>query len=203
MRDWQKRDKPLELREIKRLIIDRGEADKSFEKRPVVCLNLDNVIIFKIKVTATPEQPKEWFDNALHLKFYEKGEGLEYLIVLRPYALELIRDLNRYTNSIVYSEESDEFIEAFLKMFSDNYKEYSFRSDFYWSINQCIKQGVTITKSLGALQEYSTVGINDIWLIDNEPSFADFQSHVIPVNYFFGDPKDLELFRVRHQIFHD
>ena len=43
--------------------------------------------------------------------------------------------------------------------------------------------------------------INDIWLIDDKPELVDFPSRVICVEPYTGDPRDVELLRLIHQIF--
>lgn len=211
MRHCQKINKPFELSEVKKLEITKGTTYKKYSDRPMVCLSFDRVILCKIKPEDKKSQSTDWLEETIKIEYEEYGRSFEYLIYFRPKLMELLNTLDDYVFTAIYSSESDEFIDAVLVALAQKIDQYYgkassrkfdiIKNNYFWSQNQCIQKGEKFLKSLGVVEQYSLSGINNIWLIDDRPELVDFTSHVIPVSSFKGDPEDLELFRVMHQIF--
>ena len=213
MWSYQCPNKPSNLRENNRLIISKTAPEVHLMERPLVCIGLDGVILCKASPEELLEQPESWFDEPLYIQYKEAGEAFEYHICIRPKLVELLSSLNNHVAIVVYSSESNEFIEAVLLAVSTalaNKEDYVarqmsslIRGFYYWSKDQCIEKDGDFLKALAVVAEYSFTHMNRIWLIDDKPHLVDYSSHVIPVSTFKGDTEDLELLRVMHQIFND
>ena len=209
----QRDEIPFELTEINQLKIKIIATWEKPAFKPIVCIGLDGVILFKIDPLEESDQPEGWFDGATYVEYEEAGIKYQYLIRFRPILAKLLIQLNRYTVLVVYSSQSKEFVEAVLKVLniklqkthpSKNEDKFAGIQDaYFWSRDQCIKKKSGFIKSLGAVNEYSMSNINDIWLIDDKPELVDFPSRVICVEPYTGDPRDVELLRLIHQIFNN
>jgi len=121
--------------------------------------------------------------------------------------------LSNHVGLVVYTSQSKDFVEAVLLAISTALEKkedyvtrqmsYLIRDFYYWSREQCIERDDQFHKTLAIIDEYSFTCMSSIWIIDDKPQLVDFTSHVIPVSTFKGDPEDLELFRIMHQIFID
>lgn len=208
--------KPLALTEIKNLIVDRSASQESFHRSsPLVCVGLDGVLFKKIRQDDLSNLPVEWLKNSVEIE-YPVGDNLESCTLLqRPGAADLMLELAKYANPMIYSSLPEEFIEEALLKLSiaqgdpddctdlEYAKATAYDGHYVWSRDQCIDAPDGYRKTLGTLAEFSDHEINDIWLIDHRPDFVDFPSHVVKVAYFTGDPADRDLFRVIEQIFID
>lgn len=209
----KKTRKPLGISELKGLVIDRCDQSKRdyFYVCPNVCIALDRTLFYRIKPSDTSELCADWLKNAVEVVAKKQNAEEKWLVLARPGATELLMALDKYASPMVYSSESDEFIDAALLALSiaqgdpdidycDSEAE-AYMDLYVWSQKQCILTNEGYKKSLGLLSELSDHGINDHWLIDHRPDLADFPSHVIAVSEFTGDPADRDLYRVMDQIF--
>lgn len=205
--------KPYRLSEKNRLVLRGNKKVKDNAEKPIVCIGLDGVIFYNMSFRDKLELPSIWCKDAISIKYENRKSIYMYQVVLRPKLNEFLIELNQHATVIAYSSMHKDFIEAALKAINqtllseqsnqNNAEFIGIQDSYFWSVDQCIKKNDVYLKSLGAVNEYSLSNINDIWLIDDKPELVDFPSHVIPVSTFKGDPEDLELFRIMHQIFQD
>jgi len=207
----QETRKPKHLSQIKGLLIDRSTEESDFSQLPpTVCISLNGTLFHKATPSDAEKLDNAWLKDAVSVESNEE----RHIVIPRPGALDLLLELEKHTCPMVYSSQTEEFIEAALLQLSislyesncfgnhDEYEKANAYIDHYvWSREQCIKGAKGYQKSLGTLSELSENGINDIWLIDHNTELVDFPSHVIKVSEFCGDPSDRELFRVADQIF--
>jgi len=154
------------------------------------------------------------FKNKVEFTYIENNSEVRCIIDVRPGAVELLVQLKKSANCMIYSCESDTFTEAALEAIANSEAEnnifdedlsdsiYSAFSYFnIWSVDQCSYKNGKFLKSLGVLSTFVEYSINDIWIVDDKPELVDFPSHAVSVAPYNGDPEDRELFRVMHQIF--
>ncbi len=106
--------KPSNLRENNQLIISKDAPIKKLIDRPIVCIGLEGVIFCKASPDQLSELPEGWFDESIYVHYEEAGESFEYHVCLRPKLVEFLNALNSHVALVVYSSESNEFIEAVL-----------------------------------------------------------------------------------------
>ena len=182
---------------------------------PTVCLGLEKTLIYTIR----PEDsalPESWTRSAQELTYVEDGENITCKVITRPGATELLNELHEYAQPMIYSSQSEEFIESILSLLStvhcesNNSEEFreedyeraeAFMDLYVWSQKQCANQEGKLIKSLGTLSEFSDNGINDIWLLDHQSTNVDFRDHLIPVPAFTGAPYDVALFNLLEDLF--
>jgi len=201
--------KPIYLDYAKALVIDRsGKKYKS-----MVCLELEGVLFKSFNVDNIVNLPKAWGEKLIDVK-YTQNDLLEHKVLIeRPGAAELLVELNKYCEIMIYSYLPEAFIkEALLRLSiaqghpdsctdEELEKGEAYYGRYIWSRDQCVKDGENYLKSLGILSDHSDDNINDIWLIDNNSELVDFPSHVVSVSNFLGDPEDNDLYRIIDEIF--
>ncbi|MEM5529724.1 NIF family HAD-type phosphatase [Gammaproteobacteria bacterium AS21] len=201
--------KPINIDYAKALVIDRsGKKYKS-----MVCLELEGVLFKSFKFNNIVNVPKAWREGLIDVN-YVQNDILEHKVLIeRPGAAELLVELNKYCEIMIYSYLPEAFIEEALLRLSIAQGDPDFCTDdelekgeayygrYIWSRDQCVKDGENYLKSLGILSDFSDDNINDIWLIDNKSELVDFPSHVVSVSDFLGDPEDKDLYRIMEEIF--
>jgi len=208
----RKTRKPIEIKELKSLVIDRDESNRDkYYVYPTVCVNLNRTLFYSIKSSDTPNLSNTCLKNAIEFIYDEAGIEEKHFVLARPGTTELLMELKKYTSLMIYSSESDEFIDAAMLALSIaqgdpdiddcDYQADAYMNLYVWSKKQCIPTTEGFKKSLGLLSRLSDDGINDHWIIDHRPDLVDFPSHVISVSEFTGDPTDRELYRVCDQLF--
>jgi hypothetical protein len=208
----QETKRPLGLTELKGLVIDREEKNREKHYVPqTICMSLDRTLFYRIKSTEHLTLSDDYFKTAVEVVYEENGTVKRDFIIERPGATQLLVELDNYASPMIYSSETDEFIEAALLALStskinQDTDECSSHADVYmelyiWSREQCIPTSNGFLKSLGILSHVSDDGINDHWFIDSRPDLVDFSSHVVAVSDFTGDLNDRELYRIIDQIF--
>jgi len=206
--------RPLSLVAIDRLVIDRKKEYSSDTPKPLICLSMEGTLFTKVGGLSAVISNKKLYKNSVKFAYLENNCEITCTIDIRPGAAELLLQLDMLATHMVYSCESDEFIEAALDAIAKaevekNAIDEDFSDSVYcafsdldiWSVDQCIYQDGKFLKSLGVLSDFVDHSINDVWIIDDKPEQVDFPSHAIAVSSFNGDPEDRELFRLMHQIF--
>ncbi|MBR9869469.1 MAG: hypothetical protein GYB20_01815 [Oceanospirillales bacterium] len=206
----QKSNKPVDLKIVQTLIVDRSLEFDFSKTCPLVCLSLNRTLFHVIKYEEATTLPKSWLVDSIELGGCKKKEYEHCIVLLRPGTPELLLELKRYTTPMIYSCESDGFIDDVMVAFSiaqggpevDGVEEKAnaFMDIYTWSREQCIETNRGYEKSLGALVD-TYYHIDDVWIIDDQPDLVDFASHVLTVPRFFGDPTDRALFKLMDDIF--
>ncbi|WP_421866638.1 NIF family HAD-type phosphatase [Motiliproteus sp.] len=203
--------RPLGLVEINSLTIDRKKDLNDFSiPKPTVCLSLTSTLFYMIKATELADIDEEWVESAIEVSYQEDGPK-KCRIIPRPGLTQLLVELERYCSPMIYSSESDQFIDAALLALSiaqgdPEQDDCSLEAGAYmghcvWSMHQCVPTELGYKKSLGTLSEFTESGINDIWIIDHNPQQVDIPSRVLTVPKFSGDLSDRALFKLMDQIF--
>lgn len=207
-------NKPKGITDVKRLILDRqGSPHSAGQLGPTVCVSLDKTIFCKINASSAEKIAKNWLVNAIEVDCCLEDDREKQVIIPRPGATELLVELARYSNPMIYSSLPIEVIEETMLQLSiaeanpeeggdiEYERSEAYIGHYVWSSEQCIKDSSGYRKSLGVLSEFSDNAINNIWIIDHKPERVDLPTRVIAVSEFKGDPEDRDLFRLIDDVF--
>ncbi len=214
MRICSKTNKPLSLATNDRLSIDLKKKDSIHSRTPLVCLSLEGTLFKKVFRHEIITSSEISYLNTITFSYVENSNELSCTILLRPGVTELLTKLSQSVDYMIYSSETDSFIQAAMDAIAQSEAEQNADNEdlcelifdamsnvHFWSIDQCIYKEGLFFKSLGSLAEFAEKSINDIWIIDDKPDQIDFSSHALSVSTFNGDLQDKELVRIIHQIF--
>ncbi|UTW02820.1 hypothetical protein KDX31_15950 [Amphritea atlantica] len=213
------RQKPKELVDIQELIIDRNPSHS--DQLPTVCLDLDNTLLYVVNKRSHmrkggPANIKpEWLGRCIDVAIDDRDPTMQFSILARPGSIELLVQLHRYANPVIYSSVTEEFIESLLLTLSiaqgdPDAEDYSDKRaegagvcmDLYsWSRKQCIQTQKGYKKSLGHFCEHNDLGINNVWMITAKPELVDITNRTVAVPPYYGDPDDRALFKLMDDIF--
>lgn len=206
----QKSNKPVDIKIVQTLKVDRSLEFDFSKICPLVCLSLDRTLCHVINQQEAVTLPKSWLISAVEMNAGEERSYEKCIVIPRPGAIELLLELERYTSPMIYSSETDAFIEDMMVAFAiaqgdpevDGVAEKSdaFMDIYTWSRDQCIETNRGYEKSLSALVD-TYYHIDDVWLIDDRPELVDFPQRVLTVPSFYGDPNDRALFNLIDQVF--
>ncbi|MBU2964680.1 NIF family HAD-type phosphatase [Amphritea sp. 2_MG-2023] len=151
--------KPMGITEINSLIIDRNNPYNNFSRpRPIVCLSLEGILFRKIKHSERSMIPDNWLDSAIDITYVKENETENYTLLQRPGAADLLVELVKHASPMIYSTQTNEFIEEALLQLSiaqgdpETYTEAEYqKSEAYmehsvWSRDQCIEKATVVVK---------------------------------------------------------
>jgi len=155
--------------------------------------------------------PDNWLINAIDIVPCRDEDEEHCVVIPRPGMTELLIALKKYASPMIYSTESDAFIEEVMVAFSIDQgdpvdtvafeKSRAYMDLYTWSQLQCVNTNDGYKKSLVTLAECSKNKINDVWIVDDKPTLVDLPAHVLAVPSFFGDPEDRALFKLIDKLF--
>lgn len=209
-----RKQKPSDLNDIKRLIVDR----KAYitEEDVIVCLDLDNTLLCIANKSTFPQsnsiQTKfEWLERGIDVVFDETDTKNQYSILPRPGLTEFLIELRKYAGVAIYTNLTEDLIDKIMMALSIAQREsdadenfeaaLAYMSIYLWCIEQCIPTTRGYEKSLGHFSENEDIPINKLWMITDKPELVDFQSHTFTVPSYHGDPNDRVLFQLIDEIF--
>lgn len=213
------RQKPKELVDIRELIIDRNPSHA--DQLPTVCLDLDNTLLCVVSKRSHMRKGRsahinpEWLRRCIDVVIDDHDPTMDFSILVRPGAMDLLVQLRKYANPVIYSSLTEEFIESLLLTLSiaqgdpdaENYSDERAEAagvcmDLYsWSRKQCIQTQKGYKKSLGHFCEHNDLGINNVWMITAKPELVDIANRTVAVLPYYGDPDDRALFKLMDDIF--